>query len=259
MSDEDISLTEKRVYAGGDGATAAFVASAIGLARVAVSDDIVGEFSLDHRGDTTAVAADGGHLAIGTPEDVFIGTDDGFYGIDFGAATAVGYRDGLVASGGERVARYDGGWETVAEIDGVRAIDDGMVAAESGVYRLDGTHVGLDDVRDVSGSGTPLAATGDGLYALANGWVRALDGAFRCVSSDGERAHAATRETLYERSDDGEWTAVDLPVDGAVVDVAYGGDGTYAVTEAGVFLADVGDGWRHRSIGLSGVSGMAIV
>jgi hypothetical protein len=258
MSDEDISLTEKRVYAGGDGATTAFVASTAGLVRVAVSDDIVGEFSIERRGDTTAVAADDGRLAIGTPEDVFVGTEDGFHGTGFGAATAVGYHDGLVASDGERVARYDGTWESLARIDGVRAIDGGMVAAPSGVHRLDGTRVGLGDVRDVSGSGTPLAATDDGLYSLANGWVRALDGPFTCVSSDGERAHAATRETLYERSDDGAWTAVDLPVDGAVVDIAYDG-GTYAVTENGVILANVGDGWRHRSIGVAGVSGMAIV
>lgn len=259
MSDEDISLTEKRVYAGGGGATIAFVASTAGLARVAVSDDIVGEFSLERRGDTTAVAAAGGRLAIGTPEDVFVGDDDGFYGTDFGAATAIGYHDGLVASDGERLARYDGDWETLARIDGVRSIDDGMVGAASGVHRLDGTHVGLSDVRDVSSSGTPLAATDDGLYYLANGWVSALDGSFTCVSSDGERAYAATRGTLYERSESGAWTAVDLPIDGSVVDVAYGGGGIYAVTEEGVFLATVGDGWRHRSLGLAGVSGIAIV
>ena len=57
MSDEDVSLTEKRVYAGGGGATTAAVASEVGLARVSISDDIVGEFSLERRGQTTAVAA----------------------------------------------------------------------------------------------------------------------------------------------------------------------------------------------------------
>ncbi|MGM0716412.1 MAG: HVO_0234 family beta-propeller protein, partial [Halobacteriota archaeon] len=35
------------------------------------------------------------------------------------------------------------------------------------------------------------------------------------------------------------------------------GDGVYAVTADGVFLANVGDGWRHRSLGLSGVSGVS--
>ncbi|MFO7925789.1 MAG: HVO_0234 family beta-propeller protein [Halobacteriota archaeon] len=258
MSDEDSSLTEKRVFAGGDEATTAFVASEFGLARVAVSDDIVGEFSLEHRGETTAVASDGRRLAVGTPDDVFVGDDDGFYGTDFGAAVAVDYHDSLVASDGERVARYDGAWETVAEIDGVRAIDGDMVAATSGVHRLDGTHVGLEAVRDVSSAGTPLAGTAEGLYYLANGWMRSIDGSFTCVSSDGDRAHAATRETLYARSSGGTWTAVALPVDGSIVDIACG-DGVYAVTADGVFLANVGDGWRHRSLGLSGVSGIAVV
>ncbi|WP_181691684.1 hypothetical protein [Natronomonas sp. LN261] len=258
MSDEDISLTEKRVYAGGDDTTTAFVASEVGLARVSLSDDIVGEFSLERRGRTTDVAAGDGRLAIGTPEDVLVGTDDGFEETGFGPAAAVGYHDGLLAADDDRIARYDGGWRTLADVEGVRSIDGGMVAADAGIHRLDGTHVGLAGAADVSTADTPLAATDDGLYYLANGWVRALEGAFRTVAGDSECAHAATADGFYERSGDGSWTPVELPVDGPVVDVAYDG-GVYAVTADGVCLANVGDGWRHRSIGLAGVAGIVVV
>lgn len=257
MSDDDISLSEKRVYAGGSGATTAAVASEVGLARVSISADIVGEFSLERRGSTTAVTAVDGRFAVGTSEDVFVDTDDGFEGTGFGGAVALGNQDGLVVSDGERIARHNGSWQTLSELESVRSIDGGMAAADSGVHRLDGTHVGLDDVVDVSAAGTPLAATDDGLYYLANGWMRALEGSFRTVASDGERAHAATEDTLYERDVDGTWHPVDLPVDGAVVDVAYDG-GAYAVTVDGTCLANAGDGWRHRSLGLTGVAGIAL-
>jgi len=258
MSDDDISLSEKRVYAGGGDTTTAAVASEVGLARVSISDDIVGEFSLAHRGRTTAVTAADGRFAVGTPEDAFVHTDGDFEATGFGAAVALGYRDGLIASDGGRIARHDGEWRTLSELDAVRSIDGGMVAAESGIHRLDGTHVGLDDAADVSTSGTPLAATADGLYYLANGWMCALEGSFRTVASDGERAHAATAEALYERDEAGSWHPVDLPVDGTVVDVAYDG-GVYAVTDDGTCLANAGDGWRHRSLGLTGVAGLAVL
>lgn len=258
MSDEDISLSEKRVYADADRATTAFVATEIGVARVSVSDDLVGEFSLERRGPATDVASADGRLAVATPDDVLIGTDEGFRETGFGPADAVGYHDGLVAAGGGRIARFDGEWETLSDLDGVRAIDGGMVAAESGVHRLDGTHVGLDDAYDVSTAGTPLAATRSGLYFLANGWMRAREGSFAVAASDGSRYHAATDEDLYARGDEpGEWRRVELPIGGSVADIDYG-DGVYAVTRDGTFLADAGDGWRYRSIGLTGVTGLAV-
>ena len=261
MSEEDISLSEKRVYADATDATTAFVGTASGVVRVSVSDDIVGEFSLERTGQVTDIASADGRLVIGTPDDVFVRADEAFYETDFGPASAVGYgRDGaLLAAGDGRLARYDAGWERLGAIDDVRAIDGGMVAARSGVHRLDGTHVGLEDARDISTAGTPLAATGSGLYYLANGWMRGLEGGFSVVASDGSASHAATSETLY-RSDTpaGDWTAIELPVDGTVSDVAYDG-GVYAVTEDGTFLANVGDGWRYRSLGVPDVTGLAIV
>ena len=259
MSDEDISLDEKRVYTDTAGTTTAFVGTATGVVRVSVSDDIVGEFSLEWRGEVIDIAATERQLAISTPEDVFVRDDGTFQETGFGPASAVGYgeNDALLAAGDGQLERYNDGWEILGSVDNVRAIDGEMVAAGSGVYRLDGTHVGLDDVHDIATAGTPLAATESGLYYLANGWVRALEGDVSVVASDRVKSHAATAETLYANDEENEWATVDLPVAGTVRDVAYS-EGTYAVTEDGTFLANAGDGWRHRSLGVLGISGMTV-
>ncbi len=261
MSDEDISLSEKRVYADATDATTAFVGTKSGAVRVSVSDDIVGEFSLERTGEVTDVASADGRLAVGTPEDVLVRADGAFHATGFGPASAVGYdEDGaLVAAGEGRLARYGDEWEPLGTIEDVRAVDGGMVAAASGIYTLDGTHVGLADVRDVSTTGTPLAATGSGLYYLANGWMCALEEEFTVVSSNGERSAAATPDTLYRKDGlETAWREAELPVDGPIAALACA-DNAYAVTEDGVFLANAGDGWRHRSLGVPGVTGLAIV
>ena len=134
-----------------------------------------------------------------------------------------------------------------------------MGAAESGSHGRDGTRVGVDEALDVAAVGTPLAATRSGLYYLANGWMRAREGPFTAVASDGSRCHAATEDGLYARGDDpSAWRPVEVPTEEPIVDIAYG-DGTYAVTRDGTFLVDAGDGWRHRSIGLAGVTGLAVL
>jgi hypothetical protein len=256
MTDEDISIDEKRVYADREGATTAFVATGAGVARVEVSADIVGEFTLEAQCTARDVVADGGRLAAATAEDVLVGTGDGFEPTGFGPADAVGYYNGLLAAGDGRLARHDDGWETLAELDGVRAIDGDMVATADGLYRIDGTPVGLTGVTDVTTAGRPLAATGNGLYYLANGWMTAVGGAFRVVAAADGTAHAATAEALYERRD-GEWAVRELPVEETIAGVAYG-DGTYVATESGTFLVDAGDGWRYRSLGLPDGAGVAV-
>ena len=269
-AEKDITLEEKRVYAATAGRTEAFVACGVGLARVAVSDALVGEFGLVWRGDARDAAAGGGHLVLATDDDVYLaaGTGDGdpvFEPAGFGPATAVsvdGSDRGIVAAGEGRVAHLDGGeWTTLCELGGVRAIDGDLLAAESGVHRLDGTHVGLRSARDVASTGLPFAATRDGLYYLGNGWMDAHEGDFRVIASDGDRAHAATGEALYERAGaPDEWVAVDLSVEGRVVDVAHA-ETTYAITDEGTFLAhDTAEGtWRDRTLGLSDVRAVAVV
>lgn len=256
------SIDEKRVYDEKTGRTDAYVASTVGVVRVSVSGDIVGEFALVRRCTARDVAAAGARLAVATDEDVLVGPPDDLAGTGFGPATAVDVRDGAVAAGGGRIARrHETGdeaweWDELGRVADVRAVSGDLLAAADGVHRLDGTHVGLSDARDVTTAGTPLAATGDGLYRLGNGWMEALDGEFRTVASDGERAHAATPDALYERRD-GEWTVVETPVDESVVGVAYG-EAVYAVTADGTVLVDAGDGWQSRSLGLAGACAIAL-
>jgi hypothetical protein len=241
-AEKDITLEEKRVYATTTGRTEAFVACGVGLARVAVSDALVGEFGLAWRGDARDVAATDGRLALATDGDVLLASgaadeEPAFEPTGFGPATAVDVGSGdsatVVAAGEGRVARLDReGWTTLCELEGVRALD-----------------------------GDLLAATDDGLYYLGNGWMDAHEGAFGAVASDGERAHAATDDTLYER--DGapdDWALVDLPVEGRVVDVAHA-ETTYAVTAEGTLLAyDPAEGaWRDRPLGLADARAIAVV
>ncbi len=252
------SIDEKRVYSDQERTTTVYVGTELGVARVEISGDIIGEFSLAHRCVARDTAANDGTLAVATDEDVL---DAEFSSLDFGPAVAVGF-DGnnLLAAGDDgKLARYDGEWHELATLDDVRAIDGNLVATADGVYRVssDGVqHVGLTDVRDVSVAGVPLAATADGLYRLGNGWMDVLDGSFRVVSTTEETAYAATAEKVVSRSDD-SWQDVSLPVAEPVADIAFG-DGVYAVTDSGTFLVSTGDGWRSRHLGLAGVTSLSV-
>lgn len=192
----------------------------------------------------------------------------------------------------------DDAWVTVGRVERVRAIDGGLIAAADGVYRVtaDGlAPAGLSDVRDVAAAGRPLAATGEGLYALGNGWLRELPGQFRAVASDlqagpdadptaavteavavgdgvyaksvgattgGETGSAdASGDATEDRSGagaNGDWRAVDCPTDDPVVDVAVVDGVWYGVTEGGTFLVDAGDGPRTQPLGLHDVAALAV-
>lgn len=288
-------MDEDRVYDDRRRETVAYLATGQGVATVRVASDRVGRFGLAHRCEPHDVATGGGQVYVATPTGVLAATHDGsadpggFDSLGFDDAVAVTAADErvLAADAGGTVARYrDGEWHSVGTVDDVRTLSGEFVAASDGVYRVAGDgaggggdagdsggdslrNVGLDDVRDVAGDGVPLAATGDGLYRLGNGWLCEREGVFETVATGrtggGERAHAATAGTLYAR-EDGEWPAVELPVDEAVTGVAYG-ECVYAVTRDGTFFvqaepertADGTGGWRHRSLGLPGVAGLAVV
>lgn len=271
------SIEEKRVYGDREGALEAYVASSMGVVRVRVAGDAVGEFSLCERCDARDVAttAEGDAVAIATEADVRVAslrsTSDGderedaglaFDGTGFGEAVAVGY-DGadLIAAGpdGEVACWHpdpdpdgdgDGGqWETLEDetVAAVRAIDGDLIGTDGGVYRVhDGglDHVGLTDVRDVSAAGVPLAATAEGLYKLGNGWMELAEGAFAAVAADPRtepgrltRALGVSATGAVYALADGEWSEREGPAE-SIVAVGYGdADAVYAVTEGGSFLA----------------------
>ncbi|OAQ53030.1 hypothetical protein HTG_09370 [Natrinema mahii] len=273
------SIEEKRVYGDREGATTAYVASAIGVVRVRVAGDTVGEFGLCERCTARDIATTDDAVAIATDEDVRVARledeedEESFAETGFGPAVAVG-ADGdelLAAAPDGRVARRPVGATEWTDLEGeavaaVRAIDGDLVGTESGVYRVrDGglDHAGLTDVRDVSAAGVPLAATAEGLYELGNGWMAIREGPFDAVSAAPRaeprtltRAHAVAGEEIYGYAGDDGW--VELPdASEPVVDVGYG-ETVYAVTEAGTFLAAAEDGWRPHPIGVREVTGLAI-
>ena len=269
VSDDDIALSEKRMYGAKRPETHAYVASGLGVTRVETAGGQIGRFSLSERCNARDVAGASGEVAVATDEDVLVLTDDGFVPTGFGPATAVGYDgDGLLAAGDGRVARYDGEWRTIGEVADVRAIDGDRLAAAEGVYALPSLdRLGLVDVADVAGD---YAATGSGLYRYesgttdSGGWTEVRSGRHVAVASDGERVHTAAADGLYELTD-GAWEPCAVPATERVVDVTYGDD-TYAITENGTFLvataaeatADGQGGWRQRSLGVPDVVGVAV-
>lgn len=252
-------IAEKRVFDDRTGERATLVAAADGLVRLSVSDGRVGEFTLvDGRPATDVASEPGEHaLLVGTDRDVLVGTT--LVETGFGPAVAVGFGEAPLAAGPDgRLARLvDGDWEELARLPDVRAIDGGLVATTDGVYRADGTYVGLDASRDVAAPG-PLAATDAGLYRLGNGWQSVRDGPHTVVASDGRRAHAATADRLIARSDGG-WDPVSLPDSGQVVDVGYGESVVVATADGQVLTS--GDGrtdWRQTHLGVHGVRALAV-
>ncbi|MFB6136171.1 MAG: hypothetical protein ABEJ04_05390 [Halobacteriaceae archaeon] len=261
------SIEEKRVYGDAAGRTVAYVASAVGVVRVGVADDRVGEFELVHRATARDVAGGGGLLAAATDSDVLVGAD--LDPTDFGPAVAVavcGGGDGdavlAAAADGEvaTLARPGDGWATRGDVPDVTGADGPLLASADGVFRAaDGgvRRVGdLEGVRDVAAAG-PYAATREGVFRFDGGeWRREHAGDARAVAAapDG-RAHAVA-DGLRSRADGG-WERVALPTDESPVDVAHG-PATYAVTGRGTFLADAGEGWRSRALGVPGATAVAV-
>jgi len=288
-AEDDISIDEKRVYAGSAGRTDAYVATGTGIVRVSLSADKVGAFDMVARDPARDVAVlargDGSDLvAAATPDGLSVapvGDDPAFESVDEDPAVAVsaaGGRDGALL-----VAREDGAIERV-ELEGdesmlgpttrlgsvadPRAVDGALVAGAEGVFRVgaDGlTDVGLDDARDVAGSGMPLAATGAGLYWLGNGWMTVREAAADAVAADGD-GHAMAvvdGDLLVHPGGGGEWgeetwERADLPVDETAVALGYGPGVSVAVTDAGTLCVDAGDGWRHQVVGVRDVAGVAL-
>lgn len=252
---------------------AAGTGTAAGDVAVATDEDVDvlagGEFVGTGFGPAVAVGFDGGDL-LAAGEDGRIARlaagDDGS-ALDERAWSDVGSVDADVRGIDGRLVDAD-----VRAIDGqlvdahVRAIDGQFVATDAGLYRVARAGAGgesqeLDDagltaVNDVSASGMPLAATTEGLYKLGNGWMKVREGDFRVVASDGERAHAATEDTLH--ADETGWDPVELHVTEPIRGLGYTSNVAVAVTETGTLLIERDDEWRSRLLGVGDVVGLAV-
>ena len=296
-AEDDISIEEKRVYAGTAGRTDAYVATDGGVVRVALSADKIGAFDMVARdpardaavlprrdapdllgvatGDGLRVAPVGEDLAFEPVDAAPVGSEP---------LVAVGVHDDAFLVAGEsgeidRVEVADDRSEpaatSVGTVSDPRAIDGPLVAAGDGVHRVtrdDGasaqralTAVGLDDARDAAGAGMPLAATAAGVYWLGNGWMTALEGDATAVAADGDgHAMAVADGALFVHGaddaewDDETWRHSELPVDEEPVALGYGPGVSVAVTDAGTLCVDAGDGWRHQVVGVRGVAGVAL-
>jgi hypothetical protein len=270
MSEDDIALSEKRVYADKRETTVAYAASDVGCCRLTVSGDQVGRISLPYTGPVRDVAGAEGRLLVATDEDVRVGTGDGTAPTGFGEAVAVGVGEGRTVSVAPdgRVAELRGDrWVDLASVDGPRRFDGPWLATEGGVVRVgaDGPEpFGLDGVTDVAAAGLYAVADGD-LHRFADGtWMTVRAGDADRVAADGSQVHLVEDGTLWTTTGDG-WRQCDLPVDEPVADVAYG-ESAYAVTVDGTFLVDADPGstpdgtggWRHRALGVTGVSALAV-
>jgi hypothetical protein len=220
-------------------------------------------------GEAAAVGVDGGAVLAADPDEdrVYRLLADDVEGGGPGGDTAssAGGPSGDTASSAGGPSGEDHEWLEVGDVDHpVRRIDGNLLAAGDGVYRVtpDGLHAaGLDDARDVAAGG-PYAATGDGLYRLANGWVDDLSAPTDAVAAvgpgedgPGDVSAIADADGVHLRRD-GNWERDEAPRD--PVDVGLG-RAVYAVTADGAFLHHDGEGWRTRSLGLPTVRAMAVV
>jgi len=278
---EDAS-EERNLFARSRESTVAFVASDLGVVRVDLAPDRIGEFSLVERCSARGVAAGDALVAVATPDGVLLDRGEGFADAGFGATVAVGVDDETVyaAAPGGKIGRLDAsaessaGWTAVGTAGEPRRFDGALLAAGSGVYRIDEglESLGLHEARDVAAAG-PYAATEEGLFHSADGeWRGEYDGVASVVAADGERAHAVDGSGVLERVSDGSagdaacWERPATPGSAMPVALAYGAC-VYAVTAAGEFLLAAEDdqatdgqgGWRTRTIGVRGVTGLAVL
>lgn len=269
----DDATDERRLIGEQREETDAYLATDIGVVRVSITADRVGQFSLVHRCSPRSVAADEETLLVGTDKDVLVVEDDATESTDFGAAVAVGIAEEtlLAASADGRVARFDDGWATVGTVTEPRRFEGSLLAADDGVYRVgrEIDSLGLSDVADVTMAETnPVAATADGIYQHTDGeWNRTHGSAASAVASSGTRLTALDDEGILTYDD--EWRRMHPPTDGVsatgAVALAYG-ESLYAVTADGTVLVytdpalvvDGRGGWRSHALGVSGVTEIAI-
>jgi hypothetical protein len=290
--EDDTGEEERRLFGDRREKVTVFVGAELGLTRVQVAADRVGQFSLVERGAVNCVAAQegaadsaaAGRIVVATDDAVLLGDGEDFETVGFGPAATVGVDDAFVyaASPDGAVARLaltavaEGGteptdeWEQIGTVDGPARFDGQYLAAADGVHRVGETleSHGLSDARDVTYDGN-YAATADGLYRREEGWTKEYDGDVRAVQTRGDAVYAladgkSTDDRLLAR-EDGDWQAINLPTDEPLVDLVYG-LGVYVLTAEGTLVVEADPeatsdghaGWRSRALGVQSARRLAV-
>lgn len=257
-----VPIDEDRVYAGGRREATLLVATEGGLVRASVTGDRVGRFGIVWQGDVYDVAADDDRIVIATAEGVLTGAEPSdLASTSIDSATAVGVsEDGWVVGDSDgRIFTVEGGQtRSIGQVAHINAIDPPLIGTTDGLYRLpDLVDSGLSVVGDVSAQPIPLAATSAALYKLGNGWISAMDGDATLVTGEPSGMAAAVVDGTLYRLRDGDWHTAALPTDSSIADIGVG-PALYVVTVDGVVFVDAGDGWRHRTLGISPVRQLSV-
>ena len=224
-ADDDISIEEKRVYAGAAGRTDAYVATGTGVVRVALSADKVGAFDMVSRDPARDVAVHPGGgdtpdvVGVATPNGLLVspvGDELTFGRVETGPIVAVGsHGDSFVVAGedgridrvevenadtddwrGETAGTGEGNDPTVTRIGSVpdpTAIDGPLVAAADGVHRIaecDASASGQELVSVGLADARDVAGAGVPLAATAEGLYWLGNGWMTAVEDDAEAVAA---------------------------------------------------------------------
>ena len=283
------SVEEKRVYDASDGGREVVAATGLGVVRVSVSADLIGEFGVDHRCVARDVAVADGRV-FAAADDVYCDGEPTAHGpavgvgVDRGSVIAVAPDgtvrrssvDALTTGNAPRStdanatanALETAEWASLGELDDVRCVAGRLVGTGTGVVRAgdDLQPTGLSDVRALTAR-VPHAATADGWYKLddgchrlGNGWQRVggdrfVDGA-RAVTAVGDCVAVATREAIHTRDwwTDG-WTRHERR---DVLALAGANETLFALDTDGRLHVSVGDGWRDRALGVTDPAALAV-
>ena len=168
-ADDDISIEEKRVYAGAAGRTDAYVATGSGVVRVALSADKVGAFDMVSRDAARDVAVRPGGdapdlVGVATPNGLLVSpvADElAFETVETGPIVAVGvHGDSFVVAG------EDGGIDRI-EFGHVETAD--RASESSGVGAgSDATVTRVGSVVDPTAVDNPLVAAADGVHRITD-------------------------------------------------------------------------------------------
>jgi hypothetical protein len=279
MGDGEDASDERHLFGERRQTTTGFLASDMGVLRVELAPDRLGEFGIVERRRATDIAA-GKQLAVATEDDVMTAGDDRteFTPLGFGPAAAVGIDettlyaaspDGTVARAS--IAAADGDtteWETLGDVSGPRAFEGPVLATASGVVRVAPTFetLGLDDVADVASGDHLLAGGENGLFEYADGdWVGLFDRPITRVTAGDDAVCAVTADGAVLRRTDAAWDVISVP-EGTTATAVAATQSLYVVTEAGDVLisadptaaTDGVGGWQSEPLGVRTVHGFVL-